>query len=76
MRDDAVKGMHQGMPVDLNGGVGADKGVDIKLIARRRRPDPVFEQVIQMIGAVKAQQIRNIGAERGCQTAKARDLLR
>ena len=59
--DDAVKGAHAVMGLDLDAGMGADEGVEIQIVAGRQRLDAVFEEIVQVIRAVETQK------RQGCQ---------
>ena len=55
--------------------MGADKRVEIQIVTRRQRLDPVFIKTIEIVAAIKAQKTENIGTKRSCQAAQALGLL-
>ncbi|GLK63089.1 hypothetical protein GCM10017635_05580 [Paracoccus kondratievae] len=60
LRDDTVKGLGAFTALDLDRGMGADQRVEVEIIAGGQRLDAVFEQVVEMIAAVKAQKRQRI----------------
>ena len=55
--------------------MGADKRVEIQIVAGGQRLDAIFEKVVEMVGAVKAQKHQCVGAKRRGQAAEAFSLL-
>ena len=76
LRDDAVKGLGALTALDLDRGMGTDERVEVEIIAGGQRLDTVFEQVVEMVGAVKAQKRQHVSAKRGGQTAETLGLAK
>lgn len=54
--DDAVKGPHLIMRLDLDRGMGADKRVEVQIVAHSEGFDAILEKVVEMIAAVETQK--------------------
>ncbi|WP_255471186.1 hypothetical protein [Paracoccus sp. M683] len=74
--DDAVKGTHPVMSLDLNGGMGADQRIEIKIVTCCQSLNAILEQVIQTIGSIEAQQRQNIRPKIGRQTTQSLGLAK
>ena len=63
------------MRLDLDGGMGADEGVEIQILAGGEGLDAIFKEVIEVIAAIETQQNQRVGAKRGGQTTQPLGLL-
>lgn len=69
--DDAVEGLRAVAGLDLDRGIGADQRVEVEVGAGGQRLDPVFEQLVEMVGTIEAKEGQNIGSEFRHQTTEA-----
>ena len=63
------------MRLDLDGGMGADEGVEIQILAGGEGLDAIFKEVIEVIAAIETQQNQRVRAKRGGQTTQPLGLL-